>query len=103
MQVASDKIEYRNNALTIHFRNYGDDGRNYGELFDFLGDFDIVTASEIGQDIIVMSDNVFQFTHSDECKLRRDSFVVLERECSLKEYIDKNDSNHLNFLQWYYN
>ena len=43
--MSKDSVKYENKVLTIQYKNYGKNGRNYGDLFDFLGDYDIITAS----------------------------------------------------------
>ncbi len=97
-----DKVKYENKTLEIHYDDYGNDGRNYGELFDFLGDYDVITASEIGQDVIVMNEIVFQFSHMDEGRLQKDKYVYLSEVSSLKDFIDFEDVQHVNFYKWYY-
>jgi hypothetical protein len=96
-----DNIKYEDNQLIINYSNYGSESRNYGDLFDFLGDFDIVTASELGQDEIVMSGIVFSFTSQDEARLKRQGSVILTKELELAEYIERENNNHLEFLRWY--
>lgn len=98
-----DNATYKNGILTISFANYGKEGRNYCELFDFLGDFDIITANELGQDVIVMSEIVFMFSNFDEGRLKRSSSVELEAVCSLQEFVDPKNFDHSEFLQWYNN
>jgi hypothetical protein len=101
MKTRQDKIEFANNRLKIFFRDYGKIGRNYSELFDFLGDFDKVTASEIGANVIVMSGDIYFFTLKDESKLQKNSVVEIERQCLLEEFIDVSNQDHLDFFKWY--
>lgn len=99
----NDRVEVRDTQITIYYSGYYDsDDRCYSDLLDFLGDSDIITSPEIGQDVIVMSGEVYFFRHRDEIKLKNTSKVTLERFCSLEEYIDKNNQNDLNFMEWYY-
>lgn len=98
-----DNATFENGLLTISYPNYGNDGRNYCELFDFLGDFDIITANELGQDVIVMSEIVFMFSNFDEGRLAKDSCIELEAVSSLKEFADPTNQDHREFLEWYYN
>ncbi|WP_304065576.1 hypothetical protein [Pedobacter glucosidilyticus] len=98
-----DNATFQNGILKISYPNYGKDGRNYCELFDFLGDFDIITANEIGQDVIVMSEIVFMFSNFDEGRLKRESCIELEAISSLKEFVDAENPEHREFLEWYYN
>lgn len=102
MSQVDDIVVYNDKCLTITYKNYGDEERNYGELFDFLGDFDIVTGSEIGRDVIVMSGLIFYFTHQDEANLSRNGHVTLSEVCNLTDYIDKNNPEHISFLKWYF-
>lgn len=96
-----DNIKYEDNQLIINYSNYGLENRNYGDLFDFLGDFDIVTASELGQDEIVMSGIVFRFTPQDEARLKQQGSVILTKELELTEYVNRENNNHIEFLTWY--
>jgi hypothetical protein len=43
-----------------------------------MWNFDIVTANEIGQNVIVMSGLVFMFTNFDEGRLSRILYVELQ-------------------------
>ena len=99
--MSKDGVKYENNILNICYSNYGAENRNYDALFDFLGDFDIVTASELGNDVIIMSNEVFNFSHQDEQKLRKNTFVELEKISSLNEFIDNNNEEHIDFMKWY--
>lgn len=85
-------------SLYIQYANYGDDGNNYGELFDWLGDKDIITASELGNDMIVHDGDVYLFTHQDEHILKREGSVTLKKEGTINEF-DTDGS----FSKWYYN
>lgn len=96
-----EKVTVTKNNIHISYSNYGSEGRNYGELFDFLGDSDIITASEIGQDIILMANHVYSFSVQDEFKLKRTGKISLNKECSLEDYIEMDNPEHLEFLQWY--
>lgn len=96
-------VKYKNGILTISYSNYGGENRNYCQLFDFLGDFDIITANELGQDVIVMSDIIFIFSSFDEGRLKRDGIVELEAMSTLQEFIDLENPDHYEFLEWYYN
>jgi hypothetical protein len=98
-----DKVVFETGILKITFPNYGKDDRNYGELFDFLGDFDIINANELGKDVILMSGVVFMFTNSDEGQLARKSYIELEQICSLKDFLEPSNSVHTDFSNWYSN
>ena len=99
----TDFVFYQNDTLKINYLNYGKKGRNYSELFDFLGNFDIITASEIGQDSILMDNDVFLFTSLHEVFLRNNSFVNVPKISSLKDFIDYKNEDHIAFLKWYEN
>ena len=99
--MTKDSVKYENNILSIRYSNYGAENRNYDALFDFLGDCDIVTASELGNDVIVMSNEIFNFSHQDEQKLRKNAFVELEKISYLNEFIDNNNKEHIDFIHWY--
>lgn len=101
--MVEDNIFYENCSLTITYPNYGKIGRNYGELFDYLGDYDIVNASEIGEDVVIMSEYVFLFTHNDEKLLSEKSIVTLKEVGKLNDFIELNNKTHLDFYNWYYN
>lgn len=95
------KVTFNENEILISYSNYGSEGRNYGELFDFLGDSDIITASEIGQDVVLMANSVYIFSIQDEFKLKRTGKISLSKECSLEDYIETYNPEHISFLQWY--
>ncbi len=97
----SDSIEYKDNLLRINYADYGFEGRNYDALFDFLGDFDIITASEIGQDVILFDSDVFYFTKNDEQKLKENGFVLLKKVSNIVDFIDFNDVEQETFYKWY--
>ena len=101
MNESIQEVAFQKNEIHISYPNYGADGRNYGELFDFLADYDIITASEIGQDAILMSSNVYLFSIQDEFILRRTGQISLSKECSIEDYIDKDNPEHQSFLKWY--
>lgn len=94
-----DRVEIADDKITIYYKEYGSNNRNYGELFDFLGNFDIITASEIDSDVIVMAGEVFYFSILDEFTLKETSKVTLKKVCFLEEYIS---SELIEFLKWYY-
>ena len=96
-------IDADTHALTINYPDYGTTDRNYGDLFDDLGDEDIITASEIGRDVIVADGEVYLFTMNDEGTLKREGTVTLEHISSLKDFIDPGNGNHTAFLKWYFN
>lgn len=97
-----NKVEYQNEILTIEFAGYGTGNINYNELFDFLGENDIITASEIGEDCILMSNELFLFTHKDEQILKDTGKVQLERKCTLRDWVvEKNIPLDNNFVKWY--
>lgn len=100
--MSKDFVKYKDDTLCIYYSDYGIENRNYDCLFDFLGEYDIITASELEQDIIIMSNEVFLFTNQDEGMLARKGFVDLSRISSLKEFIDVKNDRHLNFVNWYY-
>ena len=102
MKKFGDRVKVSKNKITIYYNGYGSKNRNYSELFDFLGDFDIITASEIDVDVIVRSGEVFYFSNLDEFTLKSTSKITLERVCLLENYIDKNNKDHVEFLKWYY-
>ena len=102
-KILTDSVSYDDGVLTIRYEKYGSENRNYDSLFDFLGDFDIITASEIGEDIIIMSEEVFKFTKKDELSLGINGFVKLDRICCLEEYLDMEDESHVLFNEWYSN
>jgi hypothetical protein len=97
-----DLVSYKDGTLSIQFAKYGQDGRNYCELFDFLGNYDIITANELGQDVIVMSEIVFMFSNFDEGRLKREYCIDLEAISTLKEFVDAENPAHQDFLEWYY-
>lgn len=95
------KLTFTKDEILISYSNYGSKGRNYGELFDFLGDSDIITASEIGQSVVLMANSVYFFSIQDEFVLKRTGKISLSKECSLEDYIETDNPDHISFLQWY--
>ena len=95
-----DTIIFNNfdGSITIHYQNYGEDGRNYGELFDFLGDSDIITASELGKDFVVCEGDIYLFTNSDERVLKEKGSVTIQKTGETTE--DYEESNQ-EFYNWY--
>ncbi|MFN3850332.1 MAG: hypothetical protein ACK4NY_12935 [Spirosomataceae bacterium] len=102
INLEKDNALYENEALLIIYPNYGKDSRNYGELFDFLSDYDIITASEIGDDVIVMSGIVFFFREYDEIELSKKGLVELKKFALLENFINFKDKCHLTFYKWYH-
>lgn len=99
----NDSIDFNqeNSILRINYENYGTYNRNYSELFDFLGDFDIITASEIGENVILFDSDVFYFTKNDEQKLKENGFVLLKKVSNIVDFIDFNDVEQETFYKWY--
>ena len=97
----NDSIEYKDDLLRINYENYGDKNRNYDALFDLLGDFDIITASEIGDDVIIFDSDVFYFTKNDEQKLKENGFVILQKVDFLANFINHDDKEQKSFYKWY--
>lgn len=98
-----DKVEFYDNYIIITYHNYGKEGRNYGELFDFLGNYDIITASELGKDIITVEYDIYLFRDEDESDLRENGAVRLNFLSHLKDYINPEKENHRDFIRWFYN
>lgn len=96
-----EKVTFTDGNLIIQYPGYGTEGRGYGELFDMLGDHDVITASEIGQDVVLMSGTVFRFTDADESTLEETGSVTLASECSLDEWLDLDEPAHVDFKSWY--
>lgn len=100
----TDSISFdADDVLTIRYANYGNEDRNYDALFDYLGDFDIITASEIGEDIIISNEEVYKFTKKNELALSINGFVKLDRISCLEEYLDMENESHKSFSEWFYN
>jgi hypothetical protein len=97
----NDSIEYKDDLLRINYADYGNENRNYDALFDFLGDFDIITASEIGNDVIIFDSDVFYFTKNDEQKLKENGFVLLQKVGFLANFINHDDDEQKSFYKWY--
>lgn len=99
-----DSVFYKNGQLTIRYAYYGQyENRQYGDLFDWLGDFDIITASEIHRNYICMSEEVFVFSEDDEIHLEEYGEVKLNSIGFLDDILDLQNPHHLDFNNWYYN
>ncbi len=97
-----DQVSYNEETkeITIIYPNYeSSDNRRRSDLFDFLGDEDIVIANEIHPDAIVMSGDVYFLSNEDEGVLHQTGEVTLSFHSTLEDYCDSNDP----FLKWYYN
>lgn len=99
MKNLKDSVEFEGNKITINYSNYGSDNKYYGDLFDWLSQFDIITASEIKEDCVIFSGKLLDFTHFDEMILAKKESVTLFIKEDLKNYKDKNRD----FYNWYYN
>lgn len=99
----SDNVIYNNdtNELTIIYPNYGSENRNRGELFDYLGDFDIIIANELHPDAIIMSGDLYLFSNSDEEILSRNGSITLGLYSTLDDFIDFEDNDQVSFYNWY--
>lgn len=100
-----DEIIYNHdtNELTIVFANYGTPDRNRSELFDWLGDYDIIMANELHPDAIIMSGDIYHLTDLDEARLAKEGGVTLRFLSTLDDYIDFEDENEASFYNWYNN
>lgn len=96
-------VLYKKGILTIMYSHYMEEGRRYEDLFDWLGDNDIITASEIGEDCICMAGTVFRFTDADERVLMKNGIVSLQEAVPLEEYLDFQNEKHCCFYKWYNN
>lgn len=96
-----EAVYYKDGVLTIIYPNYMSINRKYGELFDWLGDMDIITASELGQDYICMDCIVFLFTDNDEYELMKNGKVSIKEIGALDTILDFSNKNHRDFYNWY--
>lgn len=99
-----DKFSYdaETMSITIVYPNYGEEGRGYGELFDWLGEHDVVTASDVSSDLIVMSDFCYEFTHQDEAELETEGSVTLSYVGTIDEQVEDADTEEAReYLEWY--
>lgn len=94
-----EAVEINTGTIKITYENYGDEGRNYGELFDLLGGFDIVTASEIKENFIAYDGDIYIFSHRDEQRLADDGSVTIYIYGSVEDYKESDKE----FYNWYYN
>lgn len=95
-----DFFDYQDNKITITYPNYGSEGRNLGELFDWLGDIAHFTQANELYQFACLDDcgNIFEFTNSDEVKLSKEGKVVLE---STGETINDYKETHKDFYNWF--
>ncbi len=94
-------FEYNGNVMTIQFDKYGSEGRNLGELFDWLGDLGIIQCNEIEQ--FYISDdcgNLFVFDNQDEMVLTKKGIVELK---ATGETIEDYKESHEDFYNWFFN
>lgn len=93
-----DLVEIGTGTIRIVYPNYGDDGRNYGDLFDWLSDADIITASELGENYVINCGDIYLFSHRDENELKEKGEVTLHIYGWLADYKESDK----NFYNWYY-
>ena len=90
-------------SFTIIYPNYGTKNRNLGNLMDWLDNFDIVTASELGGLEIIYNKDVYKFGLAEEFNLARFGKISLRRLDKLDNYLDLSCEEHVSFRNWYYN
>ena len=94
------EVRYNNETKSLTIKSGGfkiENGEQYGEMWDLLGDFDIVQANEIKQDYLAFEGAVYELNDSDISKLSSTGGVVLEYLGTVEELADEN------FINWYYN
>lgn len=84
--------------ITIQYPDYGTEGRNYGNLFGWLSDFDVVTGSELGDDIILLDGLIYFLTSQKEIELARTGKITLSNQGHINDYRKDNPD----FYNWYY-
>lgn len=92
---------YDGDTITIQFDKYGSEGRNLGELFDWLGDMGIVQCNEIEQ--FYISDdcgNLFIFDNQDENVLAKKGIVELK---ATGKTVEDYKESHKDFYNWFFN
>lgn len=90
-------------SLEIIFKDYGQDHTTRSDLFDFLGDFDIIQANELHENAIVWGDSVFLFDNQLESELVKNGIVKIPKDSDLLDFIDLDIPNHRGFMVWYNN
>lgn len=95
-------FEYNGDNMTIQFDKYGSEGRNLGELFDWLGEeAGVVQCNEIEQ--FYISDdcgNLFIFDNQDEKVLAREGIIELK---ATGETVEDYKDSHEDFYNWFFN
>ena len=76
------------------------------DVLDTLGDADIVTCNEINGNepsMLIDSDRgIFFLTDKDLSDLETSGDAELDKQGTLKNFINLEDENHVDFLKWYY-
>lgn len=97
-------IIYKENELTIKYK-FNEDTNFFDELdtfLDWLGDWDIVTASELEKDSICATGYLYKFTEPEFDKLYYEGKVTLKKIAYLDDYVNMNKENERGFFNWYY-
>jgi len=94
----------RDKSIKINYSNYyKNDERTYSDLFDFLSQFNVITASELGNDEIIYEGSIYFFSELDELILMNSGQIKLRYFAELNNYCNKTINAHKDFLTWYFN
>lgn len=93
MNTFSIKYNQENKELTI---NTSDSNFEFSEMFDLLGDLEIVQANEIKQNYIAFEGLVYELDDLSISKLQINKKITLPYIGTVKELADES------FINWYY-
>ena len=94
-------FNHKGDSFEVQYDQYGSEGRNLGELFDWLGDeADIIQANELYQFCCIDDcGNIFDFTNEDEYVLAKRGIIELFYTGeTIEDYKEKNPD----FYNWYW-
>ena len=101
------EVDTVRNCITICFpkneieNNYDRSHGFYNYLLDWLGDFDVVSASELAEGHMVISGRIFVLTNKDLESLEIGNIICVSLGKTLDEWIKKHPEN-IDFYNWYY-
>ena len=103
MNSCHDTIECCSDGMIITYHGYRQsDDRQYPDLMDWLGDSDIVTASEIEEGCWFMGGSVYYVGDNESEELYRVGMVKVPLIGELWDMIDYSNQSHIEFIRWYY-
>lgn len=97
-----NEIKYQGDKLLIKYRFQKTSlNEDLNTFFDWLGDFDIVTAYELQDDFICSTGELYRLSQLEMTVLIEKGEIILEHIGSLTNHINMTNENERSFLNWY--